>query len=96
MGGAGVLKVFPFGDMAIELVWDTANHDFDWSHATTPVPAFVGRGKQYPQRGVDSGGTCSPITLGSGRTVFSFEWDNFSAADGSPEHANITLCYGCV
>eukprot|EP01052_Picozoa_sp_SAG31_P015086 SAG31_NODE_959_length_10757_cov_2.260086_3_plen_677_part_00 len=86
-----VVKAFPFGDFAIEVDWD--GDDFDWRDAATPRAAFIGSGKQYPQRGVDSGGTCSPITLKSGRTVFSFEWDNFSAPDASPQHANATLCY---
>ena len=87
----GIIKVFPFGDFAIELDWN--GQDFNWRSAATPRPAFIGSGMEYPQRGVDSGGTCSPITLDSGRTVFSFEWDNFSAPDGSSQHANATLCY---
>jgi hypothetical protein len=33
------------------------------------------------------------VRLPSGRTLFSFEWDNFSKPDGSPQHANITICY---
>ena len=71
--------------------WDPTRRELAWN-VSSLQPAFLGRGFGSA-RGVDSGRIGPIVRLPSGRTLFSFEWDNFSQPDGSSQHANITIAY---
>jgi hypothetical protein len=86
-----VLHAYPYADMFLTAVWDDAASKLDFNLSSI-APAFLGIGLGGG-RTVDSGRIGPIVRLASGRTLFSFEWDNFSQPQASPKHANITICY---
>ena len=86
---SAVTQLYPYADMAMEASWQDGRIVY---HLDTLTPAFLGRGSDGA-RGVDSGRIGPIVRLPSGRTLFSFEWDNFSEPDASSQHANITIAY---
>jgi hypothetical protein len=84
-----VFHLYPYADYAMEASWQNGKIAY---HTDTLRPAFLGRGSGRA-RGVDSGRIGPIVRLPSGRTLFSFEWDNFSQPDASSQHANITIAY---
>lgn len=84
-----LFQLFPYADMALHGVWVGNQLNIDLESL---VPAFKGRGS-LTRRGEDSGRIGPIVTLPGGRTLYSFEWDNFSKPDSSGQHANITIAY---